>query len=369
MKQSYATLILLLCFTIVINSQNFIGNWNVISLESNGNIISLPSTVTTPPNIEFHNSFSSAPLDQYWGRYIYGNGICNSFTSYFESEQNNAISLIPYFETTDNSCTTTEETDFENSYFSILQEPGNLTYSFTNDLHNLSFTNNQGDVINLGREDAPSNVLSGEWFIHSIWEFDILLENTFNPNLSIFFSDDITNGQSNFYGSSTCNGFNGMYDNPVQPNSFIIRDIGWTLSFCDIADQAIFETSYMNFFNLNEDIYTFEMTGSGSDAMLTIYNGNEVELNYGRQALSINSFTAKKTKLITDISNHRLQLISVTPLVNNPYSIYDISGRLITSAYIDGSNNIEIDILASGSYVLKIMNSQNQTESFKFLKR
>ncbi|SDI40058.1 META domain-containing protein [Winogradskyella thalassocola] len=370
MKQSYATLILFLCFTIVINSQNFIGNWNVISIESNGNTINLPSTVTTPPNIEFHNSFSSAPLDQYWGRYIYGNGICNSFTSYFENEQNNAISLIPYFETTDNTCATTEETDFENLYFSILQEPGNLTYSFTNDLHNLSIINSLGDIINLGREDAPTNHLSGEWFLHSIWEFDILLENTFDPNLNIFFSDDIINGQSEFYGNSTCNGFNGTYDNPIQPNSFIRRSIAWTLLMCEPNAAGSFEMSYIqSLSNIPEDIFTFEITGSGSDAMLTIYNSNGSELNYGRQTLSINSFTEQKTKLITDVSNHILQLISDVPLVNNPYAIYDISGRLMTSADLDESQNIEIGTLASGSYILKIISSQNQTESFKFLKR
>ncbi|WP_458627648.1 T9SS type A sorting domain-containing protein [Winogradskyella sp. PC D3.3] len=369
MRQSYATLILFLCFTIVINSQNFIGNWNVISLESNGTIINLPSTVTTPPNIEFQTSFSSAPLDQYWGRYIYANGICNSFTSYFENEQNNAISLIPYFETTDNTCATTEETDFENLYFSILQAPGNLTYSFTNDLHNLSFTNSQGDVINLGREDASTNVLSGEWFIHSIWDYDILLENTFDPGLSIIFSNEIINGQSSLYGSSTCNGFMGHYDNPIQSNTIIIRYTGWTLIDCGISDESYFEQSYKHFFEaLDENIYFYEIIGSGSDAILILDNGRGANLTYGRQALAVDNFNTQNTKLITDVSNHKLQLILTAPLVNTSYTIYDMSGRQITSHRLDNSNSIEIDELPSGSYILNIKNTQNKTERFKFLK-
>jgi hypothetical protein len=101
MKQNYVTFFLLLGLTTFINARNFRGNWNVVSLESNGNIINIPSTITTVPNINFDSFLSSPPTgpsDQYCGYYINSNGICNPSTSYFE--------------TSSNSCDATEETDF-----------------------------------------------------------------------------------------------------------------------------------------------------------------------------------------------------------------------------------------------------------------
>ncbi len=370
MKQNYVTFFLLLCLTTFLNAQNFRGNWNVVSLESNGNIINIPSTVTTVPNINFDSFLSSPPAgtsDQYWGYYINGNGICNSFTSYFETNTN-AITLIPYFEASANSCNTAEESDFENLFFAILQQPGTLDYSFSNNLYDLQFTNSLGEIINLSRENAETNSLNDEWFIHDIWDYDVLFENSFDPSLNIIFTDDNINGENAFFGSSTCNGLNGSYDYPIQTSSFIIRNIGWTLAECNSAEEENFERAYKQFFGFDEDIYTFEITGSGSESTLIIYNGYGAAITYGRQALSIDSFTQQPTQLITDISENKLRLISDIILANTPYTIYDISGRPMTSGRLNTSKNITIHSLSSGIYILNIQNSQNQSVSFKFLK-
>jgi heat shock protein HslJ len=369
MKPNYVVFYLLLCFTTFLNSQNFRGNWNVVSLESNGNIINLPSTVTTAPNINFDSFFSSPPagdFDQYFGYYIHGNGICNSFTSYFETNTN-AITLIPYFEATTNSCNTVEESDFENLFFAILQQPGTLDYSFSNNLYDLQFRNSLGEIINLSRENATTNPLSGEWFIHHIWDYDILFENTFDPGLNIIFSDESSNGQSTFFGNAICNSFGGSYDYPLQTSSFILRNIGWTLIECFSAEEGNFERAYFEFFgNFGEDIFTFEITGSGSESILTISNGYGAAITYGRQALSIDSFTQQQTQLITDLFENKLRLISDVILANTSYSIYNISGRSITSGRLNASKSISIHTLSSGVYILKVQNSQNQSESFKF---
>lgn len=373
MKKYYTTFILFLYLSVFLSAQNYSGNWNVISLESNGNTINLPSTVTTPPNINFDNFFASPPpntSDEYNGSYVNGNGICNSFTSYFE-RSTNAISLIPYFETSQNTCTTTEETDFENLFFSILQEPGNLSYVFSNDLYNLSFTNSLGDVINLGREDATTNLLSGEWFIYSIWDYDLLLENTIDPNLNIIFLDDINNGLSEFYGSSACNGYSGSYDNPIQTSSFIVRSIGTTLIECNSTEEQVFESTYHQFFNaynFTDDIFTYEIIGSGSDAILKIRNSFDNVVTYGRQALSIANYKMQSSKLITNLDGSKLQLISETISSDSEYTIYDISGRLIISSQLDDSKNIDTRALNSGVYILNVLSSQNKMESFKFVK-
>lgn len=342
----------------------------MVSLESNGNIINIPSTVTTTPNINFDSFFSSPPAgtsDQYFGYYINGNGICNSFTSYFETNTN-AITLTPYFEASVNSCTTTEESDFENLFFGILQQPGNLDYSFSNNLYNLSFINSLGEVIHLGRENATTNPLSGEWFIHYILDIDVLFDTTFDPGLNIIFTDENTNGQSTFYGESSCNGFNGSYDNPLQTSSFIMRNMAWLLNECFSTDAEYFEMAYVNFFSFDEDIFTYEITGNGSESILTISNGYGAALTYGRQALSTNSFTQPRTQLITDLSQNKLRLISDIILAKTSYTIYDISGRPITSGDLNASKSISIHSLSSGIYILKIQTSQNQSESFKFLK-
>lgn len=371
MKQNYATFILFFCLAAFLHSQNFAGNWNVVSLISNGSIINSPSTATTPPNINFDSFYSSppaGPFDQYWGHYINGNGICNPFTSYFETSTD-AITLIPYFETSTNICSTIEETDFENLFFEILQQSGNLDYSFSNNLYNLSFTNSLGETINLSREDATTNVLSGEWFIHSIWDNDILFENTLDPNLNIIFSEENINGQSTINGSSTCNGFNASYDTPIQTSSLIIRHMSWTLLTCGTTEEYI-ESAYINFFNTyDEDIYTFEIIGSGVNSILHLNNGYGSTITYGRQALSIDNFSKQKTQLITDLTENKLQLISETILANTKYTIYDISGRCISSSHLNQSKSITINTLASGVYFLNIMNSKNQTERFKFLKK
>ena len=371
MKQIHAIFFLFLCLTTYLNAQNFRGNWNVVSLESNGNIINIPSTVTTVPNINFDSFLSSPPAgtsDQYWGYYINGNGICNSFTSYFETNTN-AITLIPYFEASANSCNTAEESDFENLFFAILQQPGTLDYSFSNNLYDLQFTNSLGEIINLSRDNASTNLISGEWFIHHIWDYDISFENTFDPGLNIIFSDENTNGQSNFFGSSTCNGFNGSYDNPIQTSSFILRNNAWLLAECNSTDEENFELAYSQFLNGSiENILTFEITGSGSESTLIIYNGYGAAITYGRQALSVADFTEQRTQLITDLSENKLHFISDIILANSTYTIYDISGRLITSGRLDESKSIYINTLASGIYILNIQNSLNGTDSFKFFK-
>ncbi|WP_179020893.1 T9SS type A sorting domain-containing protein [Winogradskyella forsetii] len=375
MKKNYLILFIFFSLSAFLNSQNFRGNWNVVSLESNGNIINLPSTVTTPPNIDFGIGFSSPPpdtSDEYYGSYVNGNGICNSFVSYYEDATGNAISLIPYFDVSNNSCNTSEETTFENLYFSILQESGNLNYIFSDDLHELSIINSLGEVINLGREDDSSNQLSGEWFLYSIWDYDILLENTFDPSLSIIFSDVENNGQSDFYGNSTCNGFGGTYDNPIQDSTFIKRSINWTLSQCNTLEEEIFESSYLQFFETNgyfENILEFEITGSGSDAILYIYNGYGSDITYGRLALSINNFEKSRTQILTNLTENKLKIISDTVLANSSYTIYDMSGRLMASNYLNKSKSITTNNLASGMYFLNIQNSKNMTESFKFLKK
>ena len=371
MKHLYGILILFSCFTTKLNSQNFNGNWNVLSLESNGNSIELPSTVTTAPNIDF-DGFSSSPpagnFDQYYGYYINGNGICNSFSTYY-LRYVNGISLIPYFETSSNACNTSEEADFENLFFTILQQPGTLNYSFSNNLYNLSLTNSLGEIIHLGRENASTNTLSGEWFLHFILDIDILFENTFSSSLNIIFSDENTNGQSSFYGASTCNGFNGSYDNPIQTSSFIMRNMGWTLTDCFSTDAEYFENAYVNFFNFDEDIFTYEISGSGSDATLIIHNGFGSFIKYGRQALSVEKLSQPKTQLINSLSENKLKLISPTVYDDIPYTIYDISGRKITTAFLESSHYISISALKSGVYILDIKNSLNQTERFKFVKK
>lgn len=372
MLRNYSVLCLLLFFAVTLDAQNFTGNWNVVSIESNGNTSNVPSTVSSPPTINFDSFYSSppaGPFDQFWGRYINGNGICNTFTSYFETNSASLI-LIPYFEITDNTCTTSEESNFENLFFAILQQAGNLDYIFSNDLHNLSIINSLGEIINLNRENAPSALLSGEWFLHHIWDYDVLIENTFDPNLNIIFSDDIINGKSDFYGSSVCNGFSGLYDNPIQTSTFIIRSIGWTLIDCSFTPGSYFEQAYEQFFTAAsiENIYLFEILGSGNNATLTIDNGYGSTLTYGRQALSNKDLSMQEIKLISNSAQDQIQLISQSNLAYTPYTINDISGRLIRSAQFNESNLISTNTLSSGIYILNVQNSKNQIVSFKFSK-
>jgi heat shock protein HslJ len=371
MKQLYAILFLILCLSTSLNSQNFRGNWNVLSLESNGNSITLPSTVTTPPNINFSIGYIDPPIgyEQYSVGQLTGNVICNSFTTYYEGATS-GISPIPYFETSSNACNTTEEADFENLFFAILQQPGTLNYSFSNNLYNLSFTNSLGEIIHLGRENTSTNPLSGEWFLHFIWDYDILFENTFDPSLNIIFTVENTNGHRSFYGASTCNGFNGSYDNPIQTSSFIMRNMGWTLVDCFPHDALSFENAYVSFFgDLDENIFNYEVTGSGSEATLVIQNGYGADITYGRQALSVEKLSQPKSQLINMLSENKLKLISPTIYDDIPYTIYDISGRKITAGFIESSHYISINTLKSGVYILDIKNSLNQSERFKFVKK
>ncbi len=370
MLKNYATFSLFFFFTLFITSQNIAGNWKVISLETGGNVVNLPSTVSTAPylNIDSFNSSPPTGYDQYWGRYINGYGICNSFETYYEAGLE-SINLIPYFETTDNICATAEEIGFESLFFSILQVQGGLTYSFYNNLQNLSIVNVFGEFINLEHEDVSTNSLSGEWFIYSIWEYDLLFENTFNTSLNINFSNENVNGQSNIYGSSICNGFNAYYDNPIQTNSLIIKNMGWTLLNCNTTDEQYFESAYVNFFNTySEDLYTYEISGSGLDAILQLNNGYEGTITYGRQALSVDDVAKQSTKLITDRVENKLQIISNTILTNSQYTIFDIAGRQITSARLNNTKHIDLIDLTTGIYFLTIKNSSNQMENFKFFK-
>ncbi len=378
MKQHYLSFILLVLLALNLNSQNYRGKWDVVSIVSNGNTINLPSSATIAPNIQFRGIFSTPPIDgDYWGADIIGNGICNTFTSYFDTEPNNEMRIIPYFETSNNTCNTTEETNFENLLFGILQQPGNIAVSFSNNLHNMSMTNALGEVINFSREEASPNPISGQWFLHRYWDFDVLYENQFDSgavlsDITILFNDDNTNGHGTFTGSSICDSFSGTYHNPVQKSSFIIRTNNWTQNTCsfDSSDEQAFHWAFISFFieQGEENIFTYEINGSGDDAILYVENGYEDFAEFRRQPLSVNEVSQHKTKLINKQAEQRLQLISDIDLTNMPYTIYDISGRTIVSSQIENSKNININTLANGIYILNLQTSEQNVTSFKFIK-
>lgn len=168
-------------------------------------------------------------------------------------------------------------------------------------------------------------------------------------------------------GSAVCNNYAGQY-NLLSPTSLELSGYIFTSNTCNTIEEDNFETLYSNFldFTTGLNTYSYEITGTGNNAILKLTKNNSDELLFSRQALSITQHESKTSfKIFPNPVKDNL-LINNNKPVN--FSIYSITGKLLMQGNILKNANISIVDLENGVYFLNI-NTGLKKETKKFIKQ
>src|SRR5690606_9190070 len=148
-----------------------------------------------------------------------------------------------------------------------------------------------------------------------------------------------------------------------------------TLVVCEFgAGMNFIDGTYFYEIILSENptLLQYEITGTGSDAILTITNlsNNNVAV-YDRQTLSAThaAFNNSTIKLKENPIKDQLEIVVQNASFNQiSYTIYAVDGKVISSGKTLENNTINLNNLNQGLYFIKMLTDDNQTQTLKFIK-
>ena len=321
----------------------------------------------------FAINFSSEYEPTYSGNYFFGNAICNEYFGTY-AFSNNSIIEVPHIMSTLEGCNNQAENNFELIYFNAFQanDPNDnpvFVYNISGEgedaklyLYNL----NNGNNITYGRQPLSTPDVAGTWYLQYIFDVDVIIDNSYNPNAYIEFVPDPENNTLAFNGTVVCNDYNATY-NITAPSTMSMETFSYTDASCDIPDANNFEDLYFFMFNgsqnSNEQL-NMSVSGDGSNQTLTLHNaGLDISSFYTRQPLSIAEFNTNTIKLKNNPVNSILEIIGLQSS-KLKYNIYSIDGKTVLEG-TQNSHTINVQDLASGVYFLKIDNKN----VIKFIKK
>ncbi len=222
----------------------------------------------------------------------------------------------------------------------------------------------------------------GEWVLNHITIDGEIHDNTFHTIVpSINFTDEYFDyfpelEGYQYYGTGLCNSYGGIYTIGTG-DTMTFKEFYATLVICDDIpyETQFFEWNYFDILWYNETvttIFTYEITGVGEDAVLTLTNShtNNVAV-YGRQTLSTTDVVLNKSKIKLKENPVKDQLeIAVHNASFNQisYTIYSVEGKVISSNNSLENHTINLSNLKSGLYFIKMLTDDNHAQTLKFIK-
>jgi len=376
MKHIYFTFFLL--FSITSFSQDeILGRWYLNYTNVQGTINHNAEFGDNHANIEFTEN-ATADGFEYFGF------VCNTFLGSYVNNNDNTISKIDFGQTLA-SCMGYNSDGFEAAFFvDVLGfvEPTTLNYEITGTGidETLVLTNaDNGNFAVFGRI-AFNEELLGNWFLnYRIMDGEFVENGLTSEDMfpTINFSQDQNIFQSEglyFSGNGACNSFNGPYT-IVNNETIKVEYITQTLVVCEFgAGMNFIDGTYFYEIILSENptLLQYEITGTGSDAILTITNlsNNNVAV-YGRQTLSTTDVAFNKSiiKLKENPIKDQLEIVVQNASFNQiSYTIYAVDGKVISSGKTLENNTINLNNLNQGLYFIKMLTDDNQTQTLKFIK-
>lgn len=224
-----------------------------------------------------------------------GRAACNQFEGIYIITSSNTVDIL-LFSRTLAVCNTTAENEFENRYFNdILYSEGDVTsfqYTVTEFGINttLTLTNTSTNNVAIYQPTYESELL-GEWFLNSITFEGAQFDNYFNDEpdntLTLNFDEVVESEEEtiiSFYGTSSCNGFDGSYF--VNGSTFSIASFASLTGPCNGVVYQRYEEKYISIVSNWEadpgNLLQYQITGTGNDEILTITNTNGNFAKYGR---------------------------------------------------------------------------------------
>ena len=153
-----------------------------------------------------------------------------------------------------------------------------------------------------------------------------------------------------------------------------INNCGITLLFCvghDFEIQHLYEI-YCNYDDNINEVLSYSIVGNGTEETLTVTNtSNNNFAVYGRQRLSTTNYDLSNTSILLKNNPVKEQLefvVTGKKSLKFNYQLYSLDGKLISIGLINDQENIDVAHLVQGIYFVTIGTTNNQKQTFKFLK-
>ncbi len=360
MKSIYVLFFLLLSF--IVNAQEGLTRtWFLTELLVDGNAVDIP-------NEEFQEVFPtlSFSMDENVMEHG-GTGICNSFIG-MVSLTDTVITIID-FSATLTVCETSEEINFESSYFNFLgaTENQDFSYSINEDLlefTELTLTKSNGDIAIYGaiNENPPQNLTQEPWYLDH-FEIDGIAQNYPAPQdgqlndytISYFGTDSVIDqGFLCFYGGT---GNYSAYDYFGTP-TISIDFLATFAEDCGIEVLNNYDGTFTA--QLEGKTHTYEIIEEGQGRRLILTDENGDRIFYTNEFLNTEEFN---TSLIVQVSPNPTQdIMTITgEYVDRiqSYQIIDMKGSIIVSDIFNSV--IDVKNLPKGLYFIKLQGNQTET--------
>jgi hypothetical protein len=267
--------------------------------------------------------------------------------------------------------------DFYHDFFPIngfdsdflpIEEPINYEYTVLTfeGTTSLSILKENGDILNATMSVNISEILFTNWTLTSVDYNNQFLE----P------SPEIEPATLSFV---YLNGFNQLfldYCNEcyfqieyISETEFVVYDTTFcTLILCEEEEYLPISPIYQNGFwqNIGEgNPYSFVVTVEGGVSILTITNSNNDVMVFNSVLASNKNFESQTVALFPNPVQNELFFTSESIFEN--YQIFDLTGKLLQSGILSETQNIAVQSLPKGLYVLQLENSNTQVVN-KFVK-
>uniref|UniRef100_UPI004049CFFD T9SS type A sorting domain-containing protein n=1 Tax=Flavobacterium sp. TaxID=239 RepID=UPI004049CFFD len=257
--------------------------------------------------------------------------------------------------------------DFSSDFVPI-DVPIDYDYTISNfqGVSTLSIVKENGDVLNAIITEYDNDDLFDNWTLSSVdYENQFLQPSPeiVPATLSFVFFDDLIQLNLNY-----CNncyfqiGFISGTEFVVYDNTFC------TLLLCEETEFLPVLPIYENAFWQNigvENPYTYIITVEGNVSTLTITNSNGDVMVFNSVLASNANFDTSTVSLFPNPVQNELFFTSESVFEN--YQIFDLTGKLLQKGNLSEVQNIAVQSLPKGLYVLQLEN-RNIKNSVKFIK-
>lgn len=139
---------------------------------------------------------------------------------------------------------------------------------------------------------------------------------------------------------------------------------------CGNPDLNEFMFDHYGFYGLDNgnptNSFNYTITEENSILTLTITNGNDDVAVYRNVPLSVEENSITKIELYYNSSTQKISFTGI--MEPSDVKIYDLTGKQHITSKVASNQQIDINQLSKGIYIIKIENSENSQRTFKMIK-
>jgi len=271
-------------------------------------------------------------------------------------------------------CEDAESVDFREAYYEVIAQNSPFSYTINSLEENIKesiWTDSEGNELYFTNRPfynpAPDELVQNNWYLHYAKIDDVI---HYTPNNDEVSSVVLHINDYSFY-TSVCAPLDGSFGFVPQSDDFYILDMAEGLSECNPYDgNNTFQDLYHGFFWTNRyEVLEYEFTqNSDETSSLIITDSEGNQLVYGNLEMSTLDYNADDLKLFPNPVDNLLSIQNSNPK-NNQIFIFDLNGKMILNQnLIVGTNEINVQNLPKGMYVVQIKSSNQIIKAEKIIK-